>query len=393
MSPEPRQDSSLVSATPDNSRMSFGGLSALDIVPEDNLEEEGEKKAKKVRPERKRRKRRIEIDNDKTELTSDHIKAMLRDTSDIVRQNRIHPADYVQDQEEESLLDQIPLRPWKKARGPYHEEVASLPYERLIARPNIGDSGALAPELLALWDRNAARLRGEALPFRMRGESGEDQRSQIAEEIMKEKAEKEEEDIEMGRNNDGNDQVDESRLSMDISVQQQAEEEDFPQHLDDEMPNPFDEEEERLAQEQHEDAAGFAEDMIGMASPARSVDSQRSSFSLGAVNDLEEEITGESRQEQGDELVSSGSKWHKHTVKVLDMLKRNMTSDENDEKLEKELSYDKLSVGVSRRTACGVFFELLQLKTWDFIELSQEESYKDIKIAPGVRFDEAPPTE
>ena len=92
-------------------------------------------------------------------------------------------------------------------------------------------------------------------------------------------------------------------------------------------------------------------------------------------------------------MASSGSKWHKHTVKVLDMLKKNMTTDEGDGEKPKDLSYDKLSYGVSRRTACGVFFELLQLKTWDFIELNQEESYSDIKIAPGVRFDEAPPAE
>ena len=388
-SPEPRQDLSLVSATPDNKRTSLN-ISGLDVVAGDNNEGENHASTNRAidEPRRRRRKRRIEIDNDKTELSSDHIKAMLRDTSDIVRQNRTHPADYVPQDDEVNGFDLIDPRPWKKPRGPYYEEVASLPYERLLARPNIADNGALAPELLALWDRNSSRLRGEALPFRMRGESGEDQRSQLAEDMMNEAAEKEAEDIEMGRRDDENELVDDSRLSI-----EQGEEEEFPQNVDNEMPNPFDEEEEELAQEKHEEAIGFAEDMVGMASPARSENSQRSSFSLGAVNDLEEEIAGESRQEQGDILASSGSKWHNHTVKVLDMLKRNMTSDEKDDEMAKDLSYDKLSYGVSRRTACGVFFELLQLRTWDFIELSQRESYADIKIAPGARFNERPPSE
>jgi len=233
----------------------------------------------------------------------------------------------------------------------------------------------------------------------MRGEAGLDQRSQIANNIMKDAAANEEEEIEMRRRNEEGEEdegnADNARPSIDMLEQdpmQEIPEEDFPLHQDeDEMQVTFDAEGENLAK--HEQAAGFAEDMPGMASPARSEHSQMTGFSLGAVNDLEEEISGESRQEQGDTLVSSGSKWHKHTVKVLDMLKKNMTSDEDDGEKPKDLSYDKLSYGVSRRTACGVFFELLQLKTWDFIELSQEESYSDIKIAPGVRFDEAPPTE
>merc|ERR1712007_217197 len=89
-----------------------------------------------------------------------------------------------------------------------------------------------------------------------------------------------------------------------------------------------------------------------------SVRSDRSSFSLGAVNDLEKElyeVDGEKdqpRQLAGDEIVESSAKWHKHTVRVLGMLKRNMKSDADDEddlddETEKptELSYNKLSAG------------------------------------------------
>ena len=133
-----------------------------------------------------------------------------------------------------------------------------------------------------------------------------------------------------------------------------------------------------------------------------SVRSDRSSFSLGAVNDLEKDLyevgADEDRQVAGDELVSHTSKWHKHTVRVYGMLKRNMASrnadSDDEEEVEKpsQLSYNKLSAGCSRRTAAGVFFEMLQLKTWDFVELNQDKSYGDIAVAPGTRFDEDPPS-
>ena len=32
-------------------------------------------------------------------------------------------------------------------------------------------------------------------------------------------------------------------------------------------------------------------------------------------------------------------------------------------------------------------------KTWDFVELDQDESYGDITIAPGLKFNEDPPSD
>lgn len=111
------------------------------------------------------------------------------------------------------------------------------------------------------------------------------------------------------------------------------------------------------------------------------------------------------RQSADGEETSSHAKWHKHTVKVLAMLKRNMATPEEaaaaaeneaegEEATKKptHLSYDKLSNGCSRRTAAGVFFELLQLKTWDFINVDQDEAYGDITITGGNRFAENPPS-
>ena len=61
-----------------------------------------------------------------------------------------------------------------------------------------------------------------------------------------------------------------------------------------------------------------------------------------------------------------------------------------------EVSYNAISGvtsgrKVGRRTAAGVFFEVLQLKTWDFIEVNQEGSYGDITVSQGRRFGEGVP--
>ena len=97
-------------------------------------------------------------------------------------------------------------------------------------------------------------------------------------------------------------------------------------------------------------------------------------FALGAINELQEE----------EEVVDAkGNKFHPHTVKVLSMLRSNMSEVE-----EKNLSFDKLSVGCSRRTAAGVFFELLLLKTLDYVDLNQTIAYGDIAISEGVKFAE-----
>jgi hypothetical protein len=112
--------------------------------------------------------------------------------------------------------------------------------------------------------------------------------------------------------------------------------------------------------------------------------SRLSGLSLGLANDFvrefDEEEEGDEddpRQDQGDALASSSSKWHKHTVKVFEMLHRNMPDDE-----PQVMSFDSICDvrDVTRRTACGFFFELLQLKTWDFIELGQDEFFGDIKV-------------
>lgn len=88
---------------------------------------------------------------------------------------------------------------------------------------------------------------------------------------------------------------------------------------------------------------------------------------------------------QMDEPLTS-AKWHKNTVKVFEVLKHNLQQDDTE-----QVSFEVLSKNTSRRTAVGFFFEMLQLKTLDYIEIQQDESYGDINISQGVRFEEDPP--
>lgn len=100
-------------------------------------------------------------------------------------------------------------------------------------------------------------------------------------------------------------------------------------------------------------------------------------FSLAAANDLDDVQT--------DEPLTS-AKWHKNTVKVFEVLKHNLADSD-------QVSFDVLSKNTSRRTAVGFFFEMLQLKTLDYIDIQQGKSYGDIRISPGVRFAEDPPAQ
>ena len=115
---------------------------------------------KRMKKHRNKKRRNIVIDNNKMELTSEQMKDMLRDTSDIVQQDVPHLAAWPrEDAEEEDGYEGI------------CPALQKLPTERLLARPCIGDDGGLAPELLALWGRNMCKITGKPgtqLPFRMR---------------------------------------------------------------------------------------------------------------------------------------------------------------------------------------------------------------------------------
>ena len=328
----------------------MSSLDGLQVSPDkDNHATKNNQKTKRIPgPKRMRKRRKLVVDNDCTELSSDHIKAMLKNTDDIVLADRLHPADQV------SLASKVlDLR-------------SMLPYETLMGRPHLGDDGALSQELLDVWYKSTAQVFGKPRAFRLRGALGKEQEAQ---EQMEAAAE-----MELGRAAAQED----SDIEQPMMPMDEEDEGRFP---------PQDEEEE----EEDARAVTFDDEIDATSFKTTSVGDMASPFTLGLVNamelsdDDEEDDDDDHRQAAGAEIVSTNSKWHKHTVKVLEMLQRTMPKD------DEQLSFDAISKGCSRRTAASVFFELLQLKTLDFVEVEQDVSYGDIAIAPGLRFREEPP--
>jgi cohesin complex subunit SCC1 len=71
--------------------------------------------------------------------------------------------------------------------------------------------------------------------------------------------------------------------------------------------------------------------------------------------------------------------WNKRTKQIFGLLQDKFRTDES-------ASFDELSRGINKRAAATSFFEILQLKTWNYLEVEQLQPYDDIKIFPGVSF-------
>jgi Conserved region of Rad21 / Rec8 like protein len=107
---------------------------------------------------------------------------------------------------------------------------------------------------------------------------------------------------------------------------------------------------------------------------------------LGGNSEHDEGDEGEHREAIGDN--STGTNWHRNTAAVWGVLQGKMPVTEKEEEKPTQLSFDILTQNSCRRTAASAFFEMLQLKTLDIIDLHQDEPYGDIAIMPGTRFNE-----
>lgn len=100
---------------------------------------------------------------------------------------------------------------------------------------------------------------------------------------------------------------------------------------------------------------------------------------LGAVNDIRSDANGATDQAEASTVQH---KWHPHTVKVMKVLRKSLNNKE-------EVTYKQLTKKTQdRRTAAALFFELLQLKTLDYVDVEQAAPYSDIKISKAARFSE-----
>ena len=236
-----------------------------------------------------------------------------------------------------------------------------MSWEERLQRPCLGDDGQLAPELLRLWARTLTT--DGTIGYRLKRSV----RRQLALAKLDEEQEAAD-DVENARNNnaeddgmnfmDGGDGANFVDASNDWGA------------ADDDVMMPAGDETFGDVSAEFENVATYGKSEMG-----------GESFSLKAVNELEEVDTSIMSKQQGGATRDASAKWHPHTVKVLDMLRKNMEGEDT-------LNYNDLSKGCSRRTAAGVFFELLQLKSWNYIELQQGGAYGDIVIAKGAKFDE-----
>ena len=327
----------------------------------------GNKRAAEGDTKRKRRKRRkIVVDNNSTELSTDHIRAMLSDTSDIVKR-QVHPADITDDDDEEK-------------RGNAGAAAKIVP---ILTQPFLADDGHLHPILAGLWRENFYGAMDQPCPFEKLDDDDVEQARKAAP-FQDNEEEASQSDMEDQQRHRPNNNGDDSQMMMD-------EEEDFP------APELDDEEEEDMApilDDSEEDEVHHHHRRHG--------DSELGD--LGLVNELqidsEDEEDEENREAVGEHTGTT--KWHKHTVKVLKLLQSRIQPSEGGSNLDQDheaeakptsLEFGELAKNVNRRTAASCFMECLQLKTWDFIDLAQDDEYGPIVISGGPRFQEAPPND
>lgn len=130
-------------------------LASAQIDESINFGETTIRKRKATRQSSAKKRRKIFMDGDDTELSNDHIRSMLADTKDIVKQTLFDPLkfeDKVDD--EDRVLFNI-----------------SDGSQALFVRPALGDDGHLAPKLLELWFLNTSTVLGETFPYELHSEN------------------------------------------------------------------------------------------------------------------------------------------------------------------------------------------------------------------------------
>ncbi|KAF0684554.1 Aste57867_23472 [Aphanomyces stellatus] len=102
-------------------------------------------------------------------------------------------------------------------------------------------------------------------------------------------------------------------------------------------------------------------------------------LTLAPVNDIQANLADDD-QEHRYGTSATDHKWHPHTIKVMKVLRKSLEEKET-------VSYNALAKTTrSRRTAAALFFEMLQLKTLDFIDVNQPKAYGNIHISKTKRF-------
>jgi len=421
------------------------GANGLALAMDDDDENDSQANAKRLSSEiaasttkppprkRRRKRRKVVIDNHETELTNDHIRTMLQHTDDIVAV-MIHPASLWDEEDhrkdyktlalEERAKQQLEQqqqqqdggkskRKRKKKNGAKNNDPDAVP---CLTRPFLADGSgpSLHPVLQRLWQDNYWKALGEPCPYQK--QEAEDDDDKVVDDVEKVRRDARAEDDESTLGGEGSDlDVTKEKMDEENLSQSQLPEADF------DFPTAVDDEEEEDDDAPVPDFGDDDDETAALHKAGNDNDNDNDNgdlLDLGMVNDMildsdednDEDDEDANRQALG-ELSSSSTKWHKHTVRVFQHLKKclhdpnNAGANANDADIDidaddasstepqpESVGFDELTKHVvSRRNASSIFFEMLQLKTWDFIELNQDESYGSIAISAGVRFGEDAP--
>ncbi|KAJ0404946.1 hypothetical protein P43SY_005945 [Pythium insidiosum] len=311
------------------------------------INEEEDRTSKATRQKKKRKIGRDSV----TELSSAILKKGMTDVSDIVRTREIT---------------------CKKAKTS-HSSYISLEYTSaadLFARPCMVD---LADDLLSMF-----RYTMKKRKFPFEDSQSEEKESRLRSEDPSAK-DKIEEDV---------DEIEQTRRMSEIPTQEGRDsflpEDDLPGELEthDKSISIGDAPEvNREIEETEVPEYDYGMPMEPDALPEEELEDLNVDIELAAVNDLQANID-ESMDNEHISFSTAQHKWHPHTVKVMKVLRTSLQE-------KTEVTYNQLTKNTqNRRTAAALFFELLQLKTLNYVDINQARPYGDIKIAKATRFAE-----
>lgn len=101
----------------------------------------------------------------------------------------------------------------------------------------------------------------------------------------------------------------------------------------------------------------------------------RMSEAVGVEGGMEELLEEEEEEGTSSPVIKPKipENWNARTRAVLEVLQDQLSEKD-------ELTFNDISIGISRRTAAASFLEILQLKTWGLIDTRQDEPFGDIYI-------------
>eukprot|EP00455_Lapot_gusevi_P022819 TRINITY_DN2376_c0_g1_i5.p1 TRINITY_DN2376_c0_g1~~TRINITY_DN2376_c0_g1_i5.p1 ORF type:complete len:614 (+),score=220.26 TRINITY_DN2376_c0_g1_i5:84-1925(+) len=346
---------SLVAPSPARGDLSFGvdarlaeespALAAIRIAEEVEEEEvkEGEEGEVRVRERRQRKRRKLQV-NTVTELSREDIRNNLNDTSDICG-----PRPYIPLTKRARLL--------AERRAPGYAEV-------LMQSPSPLTMTTLAPELRSVFQR-MFRVGNPDLPLPPEAEKPEKKQRVVEERKRARESLVPEPELP---------ELPEAPELAEAPEMGEAPEMPEPQEFPEFPPVEFPEE---VAEEK------YAADLEGEG--------------VAVPPAMAEDVSAEqvlSAEEEAAAAALSGTGWSNRTKKAYSFLQNQMAD-------KSHVMYSELvpppveeaaraQAQRQRKAAAGMFYELLILKTRDFIQVKQEQAYGDIKISRAARFGAEP---